>query len=105
MMNNSHSPSISACDLDGSFVTLHFTNSIKRFDDVALLTAVESFVKQDRNTSNDHMHLVNVGQKDFDFQNTLTNHFSSSTSAIPSPISVNLNGTKVLFVCVANNAA
>jgi hypothetical protein len=105
VMNNSHSSSVSACDLNGSFIALHFANSVKRIDDVTLLTAVETFVKQDRNTANVHMHLVNVGQNEYEFQNTLTNHFSSSTSAIPSPISVNLNGTKVLFVCVANNAA
>ena len=51
------------------------------------------------------MHLIKVEQNKADSENTLTNHLSNSTSAMPSPISVNLKGIKVLFVCVANTAA
>ena len=50
-MNNSNSPSISTSDLYSSFIALHFANSVEGFDNIALLTAVESFDQQDVKTA------------------------------------------------------
>lgn len=72
-----------ARNFHGGFVALNFTDSVEALHFVTLLREPDS--EGLRHTLEQHLR-----------ESTLMNHFISSTSAIPSPISASLKGTTAM---------